>query len=100
MATGYTSTTEGQGCLHPDNNKSKGGRRRDPYRVNFNLLAIQTGVTLPHISRVLRGLRTPSVDLLETLAALMGVSMEELRQLIRDDMIVGTKTKDKGDCGK
>ena len=57
-------------------------------QINRNQIAAQTGVNLAHISRIFNPLsdQWPSFALAQTMAVLLGVSMEELHRFLSDDL--------------
>lgn len=51
--------------------------------INLSALSRATGLTPSHLSRVVRGQRTPSVPVLFAMAEALGINMEELAAALR-----------------
>lgn len=56
--------------------------------INYHRVHRNTGISVSHVSRILRGLRRPSVKNLQLLSVELGVPMEKLaKQLQRAERI-------------
>ena len=66
--------------------------KKEPKReVNISRLAMVTGYSVSHISRVFRGETAASVVCLETLAKALGYDLTKLRERIKEGGIHATK---------
>jgi transcriptional regulator with XRE-family HTH domain len=54
-------------------------RQRELAELSMRQVAAMAGISNPYLSQIEHGLRAPSADVLETIAATLGVSAETLR---------------------
>lgn len=50
--------------------------------LNLSDLARGTGISVSHVSRIFNGLRTPSLDVAETIAKYLGVGLTEFTKFL------------------
>jgi transcriptional regulator with XRE-family HTH domain len=60
-------------------------RQREIAELSMRQVAAMAGISNPYLSQIEHGLRAPSADVLETLAATLGVPPETLRPRRTDD---------------
>lgn len=51
-------------------------------RLNLSDVARGTGISVSHVSRIFSGLRSPSLDVAETIAKYLGVGMSEFTKFL------------------
>lgn len=51
-------------------------------RLNLSDVARGTGISVSHVSRIFNGLRTPSLDVAETIAKYLGVGLTEFTKFL------------------
>jgi transcriptional regulator with XRE-family HTH domain len=62
-------------------------RQRELTELSMRQVAAMAGISNPYLSQIEHGLRAPSADVLETIAATLGVSPETLRPRSDDDQV-------------
>jgi transcriptional regulator with XRE-family HTH domain len=60
-------------------------RQRELAELSMRQVAAMAGISNPYLSQIEHGLRAPSADVLETIAATLGVPAEMLRPRTNDD---------------
>jgi transcriptional regulator with XRE-family HTH domain len=60
-------------------------RQRELAELSMRQVAAMTGISNPYLSQIEHGLRAPSADVLEGIAATLGVSADALRPRTIDD---------------
>ena len=60
-------------------------RQRELAELSMRQVAAMAGISNPYLSQIEHGLRAPSADVLETIAATLGVPAEMLRARTNDD---------------
>jgi transcriptional regulator with XRE-family HTH domain len=60
-------------------------RQREIAELSMRQVAAMAGISNPYLSQIEHGLRAPSADVLETIAATLGVPSETLRPRKTDD---------------
>ena len=60
-------------------------RQRELAELSMRQVAAMAGISNPYLSQIEHGLRAPSADVLETIAATLGVPAETLRPRTDDD---------------
>jgi|SRR4249919_1356271 transcriptional regulator with XRE-family HTH domain len=60
-------------------------RQRELAELSMRQVAAMAGISNPYLSQIEHGLRAPSADVLETIAATLGVSAKMLRPRTSDD---------------
>jgi transcriptional regulator with XRE-family HTH domain len=60
-------------------------RQRELAELSMRQVAAMAGISNPYLSQIEHGLRAPSADVLETIAATLGISPDNLRPHPNDD---------------
>jgi transcriptional regulator with XRE-family HTH domain len=60
-------------------------RQRELAELSMRQVAAMAGISNPYLSQIEHGLRAPSADVLDTIAATLGISAEALRPRASDD---------------
>jgi transcriptional regulator with XRE-family HTH domain len=60
-------------------------RQRELAELSMRQVAAMAGISNPYLSQIEHGMRAPSTDVLETIAATLGVPLDTLRPHPRDD---------------
>jgi transcriptional regulator with XRE-family HTH domain len=60
-------------------------RQRELAELSMRQVAAMAGISNPYLSQIEHGLRAPSADVLETIAATLGISPDNLRPHPSDD---------------
>jgi transcriptional regulator with XRE-family HTH domain len=60
-------------------------QQRELAELSMRQVAAMAGISNPYLSQIEHGLRAPSADVLETIAATLGVALETLRPPTSDD---------------
>ena len=60
-------------------------RQRELAELSMRQVAAMAGISNPYLSQIEHGLRAPSADVLDTIAATLGIPTEALRAGARDD---------------
>ena len=73
----------GMKTSHVRHSSARGARSQILPEINRSEVARQLNLTRSHISKIFAGKVSPSVEVLSSLAKLLGVSMEELSRRVK-----------------
>ena len=69
-------------------------RQRELAELSMRQVAAMTGISNPYLSQIEHGLRAPSADVLEGIAATLGISADALRPRTIDDDHASARDED------